>query len=362
MKVISLFLFWGLFVHSCLAISCKDENGEDVDWWIMIKYPEIVDSDDSVVASGFGYAYLDAHSPYLNKTGLRLDQNTNGALGATIQQLRNRGSGLGYGLYNDEKPDSDCYDDLLFYSRDIEKRSPSYGHTKGVVGFDESGGFWLSHSTPRFPNLVAKSYSFPDCAKQYGQNFICISTSLETLDVIGRNFQDNHPQFYDTSMPSQFEERLPAMHSVFNKKNYTRGSSANVRPIQSLCGQEFITFSKNKEWDNELYEALVAPYFRTDLYTETWIRYPSLPSYCKPKWTWEVKEAQDICMNGVCWPYTKDHSKWAVTESSNQGYTCIGDINRMSSQASRGGGTTCIRNSAIYKTFYSSIQDFQDCE
>ena len=42
------------------------------------------------------------------------------------------------------------------------------------------------------------------------------------------------------------------------------------------------------------------------------------------------------------WKHTVDHSKWCVGANAAKGHVaCIGDINRMSSQAKRGGGAVC---------------------
>ena len=68
---------------------------------------------------------------------------------------------------SDQTPDGDSHD--------------SYGHTKGVCGFDESTGFWLVHSVPRWPNAPPSTYSFPDYEKDNGQSFLCMTFSSVLL-------------------------------------------------------------------------------------------------------------------------------------------------------------------------------------
>lgn len=54
-----------------------------------------------------------------------------------------------------------------------------------------------------------------------------------------------------------------------------------------------------------------------------------------------------------------DHSKWGVALSKE--VVCFGDINRMTSQYKRGGGTTCFENKAIWQQFLNSVTDHDTC-
>lgn len=72
-------------------------------------------------------------------------------------------------MYNDEKPDGPT--------------SSSKGHTKGVLLFDTSSGYWLVHSVPKFP--PPNAYDYPDSGRTYGQSFLCVSFSYKQLKAIG---------------------------------------------------------------------------------------------------------------------------------------------------------------------------------
>ena len=55
---------------------------------------------------------------------------------------------------------------------------------------------------------------------------------------------------------------------------------------------------------------------------------------------YDIFEVATVLMpDGEGWTGTQDHSKWAASTTSTDGYVCIGDINRMCSQEGRGGGT-----------------------
>lgn len=59
--------------------------------------------------------------------------------------------------------------------------------------------------------------------------------------------------------------------------------------------------------------------------------------------------------------YTVDHSKYAISTSKEEPFVCIGDLNRVHSQAKRGGGVMCQSNLDLWTIFSKSIQSFEPC-
>jgi deoxyribonuclease-2 len=51
----------------------------------------------------------------------------------------------------------------------------------------------------------------------------------------------------------------------------------------------------------------------------------------------------------------QDHSKWAVSDSAEDPWVFVGDINRMPSQHHRGGGGVVIRDAALWRAFTAMI-------
>lgn len=62
------------------------------------------------------------------------------------------------------------------------------GHSKGVVVANNSLGFWLVHSVPKFPQTPYQknSYAYPKTAVKFGQSFLCISMMADELDKVGK--------------------------------------------------------------------------------------------------------------------------------------------------------------------------------
>jgi len=171
----------------------------------------------------------------------------------------------------------------------------------------------------------------------------------------------NDPNVYDSSLPTKLANYVPHL-AAFLKGKIIKTSASNVTSITSLGGVSFDVFAKNKEWNQELYEDLVAPYYSSDMLVETWQNgVGKLPSYCKPDYQYNVMNIQDVqLVNGISWKETADHSKWAITMTNN--YTCIGDINRVSGQLKRGGGTVCSNQiNGLWNAFSSIISSVDNC-
>jgi deoxyribonuclease-2 len=115
----------------------------------MMKVPKITGNTIPNVAAGLAYLYLDANTTYsLSPKSLQQNQD---AAANTLSQLYGHGTNsMGWLIYNDEGSSGPTC---------------SYcGHTKGVLGFDANGAFWLIHSVPKYPPAVngGGSYSYPD--------------------------------------------------------------------------------------------------------------------------------------------------------------------------------------------------------
>jgi len=318
-----------LLVCSSSGLGCLDANGQATDFFIALKQPE-----------GYDYQIFDKDQ---FKAAGSLNSGT-GPIGNTLSSVYNC-NGCAYVLYNDETPSNEVHE--------------SNAHMKGVIGFDKSGGFWLVHSVPRFPPNINSGYNYPQDETKYGQSFLCISLDHPWFDSIGQFFQIDYPYVYDSTIPSNLVNLVPNLQEYLNGKHLTKPFS-NVSSVVSRGGKKFEVFAKNKEWEKELYEDLVAPYYSTGMMTETWQDGPGkLPSYCKPNYSYNVENIDRVCMsNGACWKSSDDHSKWGLTKQQN--ITCVGDINRVKGQFKRGGGTVCFTGGA-WTAFTSVIQSVDTC-
>uniref|UniRef100_A0A1I7WXQ3 Deoxyribonuclease-2-alpha n=1 Tax=Heterorhabditis bacteriophora TaxID=37862 RepID=A0A1I7WXQ3_HETBA len=89
---------------------------------------------------------------------------------------------------------------------------------------------------------------------------------------------------------------------------------------------------------------------KVDIIVESWRRGSQVPLSCSA--TYHANDALEIKVGNTSeFKYTKDHSKMARSVDATRPWVCIGDINRMTSQYVRGGGTNCISSAFLWKAF-----------
>jgi len=320
-----------------------NEKGQAVDWWFIYKLPYITSDSDPSIASGFGYAYYDA-STALKVTGKRLDQNLSGALGATVNQIF-KDTTVDYIMWNDETPE--------------DKQSESSAHAKGMFGISSTHGFFLRHSTPRWPDYVKNGYAFPDMEKDYGQTFLCVTVDAATISDISAQFLISAPQVYDTRISAAIASHYPSVQKLANSQ-FETGTSKRIS-FSSVGGKSFVDFAKSKSCDCDLYDSIVSPYYQGPMVVESWGR-PLMASCCPPTCKYNVTNVLEMKFTTTTtFAETKDHSKWAITEGIPPQIVCIGDINRMTSQRERGGGTSCIQEPDLWSALKAMVTSTEKC-
>lgn len=345
LKLLILY-FFGL---AAAGPSCVDMNENPVDWFFIYKAND-----------GFAFAYTDANdnSGGALKMTDKFLNDTKDALGSTLQQLYTAKTTTSYVAYNDEVP--------AIVSAHIRAKlnvtlakvgSPTGGaHAKGILAADSSGGFWLVHSVPKFPDLTAASFAY-DTSDIYAQSFLCLSLNHDDVQNAAYQLQFFHPDIYSSN--------LVVSHKYTNISDLidgTRYEGANVLTVQA--GSTTITsFAKSNSWGKDLYEDLVCPYFDQGFQWETWRRSPKEPSYCTPTYKYDSINVNSIAFpdSDTKWSYTQDHAKWGLSLDAKLPVVCIGGINRMSSQRARGGGTVCMKRPAFWNAMNAIVAGSDGC-
>ena len=90
------------------------------------------------------YLYADANNYTLDFSSGDVSDANNGALAQTLQQTYGGSNATtGWIFYNDE-PSTSAYMRGRVPTRSAPlSSSVEYGHSKGVVGWDASGGYWI---------------------------------------------------------------------------------------------------------------------------------------------------------------------------------------------------------------------------
>jgi hypothetical protein len=202
------------------------------------------------------------------------------------------------------------------------------GHSKGIVAWNDTKVSWLIHSVPNFPREFDGKKISPIEKSEYiyGQSFAYVELSSKSNDyheIINRIYMMNANIYLSKNEPS-FVKKL--------KKN----------EFQELeLSESIIHITKPPSLKEDIYKHLTA-YEDCEWSVETWKRGHDIKEENK-----KIKEIKKLSWKGVDWKESNDHSKWAFSES----YVWFGDLNRMTSQFTRGGGGFLIKNSKLSKAF-----------
>ncbi|KAK3561893.1 hypothetical protein QTP86_017444 [Hemibagrus guttatus] len=273
-------------------ISCLNEDGQPVDWFIIYKLPKYKQGS---VGSGVDYMYLDPSLPNWHMSKYAVN-TTDGALGRTLNQLYQRyeSNSSVYILYNDAPP--------------VLKYQTKYGHSKA-----------------------------------------------QQLAYV-------NPYTYNCSIPSAYYTEMPEMAHICAGKTVTVVPRRRLEKLISVKGETFLSFAKSHHYVDDIYTGWIAQALKADFLVESWQRDTyQLPSNCSLPY--HVMNIKMVCLfKLVTFKSYEDHSKWCVSWENQNQWTCLGDLNRESSQAWRGGGLICTQNSVIYKAFRSAVAWYKNCQ
>ncbi|XP_073828628.1 deoxyribonuclease II [Musca autumnalis] len=340
-------------------VSCKDEEGKDVDWFYLYKLPMHYSAKNSTKAQdATGLHYLSITSKSFDDWSLSTKQinESSSMTGLTLEPLFANDSVL-IVAYNDEYPNGT----VIF----------SGGHAKGVVATDGVTGLWLIHSVPKFPNTT--KYEYPSTGSHYGQSFLCVTLPATEMEKVAEQLLFNEPNVYFHRIPNHLEDKFPTYAKVLQKDWIKTEPFNNVLNLVSLEGRIFKSFAKSSRFNQELYEDFVAPTLDTNLLVETWRNGAgNLDSNCsRSDKVYNIKRIQEDDFD-LDFKTTQDHSKWAVSQSvglkfwrwrlrSTSNWICVGDINRQQHQLVRGGGVLCQQNSKISKLYRNLVKEYESC-
>ena len=221
---------------------------------------------------------------------------------------------------------------------------------------------WLIHSVPKFPG-PGYSYAYPDSAVKNGQSFLCVTMNLniQDLTVITEYMYYAYPKIYAKRVAPPYVNNVPNLEGVLKEGREQKHEmqalwwGENIwTPVKNV---KFYVFAKTGYLNVDFYKYTIAPYFKDGLYAQTWLNGEGtpLPSNCTGSYSvWNVKISEVQTQSGTYeFLASINHSKWAITK--NEGYVCVGDLNRMESQKKRGGGMVCFKQVDLAKQIRAGI-------
>ncbi len=117
------------------ALTCRDENNQPVDSWVILK-----------VNNNAAYFYYNASSGSFQLSKYNVLDYEHGALMNTLAPIyrTNVTNKIAFAMYNDDTPSG-------------QSASSTYAHAKGILATDSISGFWIVHSMPGWPNAYNAS-------------------------------------------------------------------------------------------------------------------------------------------------------------------------------------------------------------
>ncbi|KNC34101.1 hypothetical protein FF38_06465 [Lucilia cuprina] len=351
-------IFLTLITSNEIKVSCKNEKGENVDWFYLYKLPAHYSTDKTVDYDKTGLRYMfitNASYEQWTLSSNRINE-TSSITALTLEPLIANPLVLLL-AYNDEYPNGQ----VIFDG----------GHTKGVIATDGHTGIWLIHSVPKFPSLP--KYEYPSSGSHYGQSFLCVTFNATEMEKIGEQLLFNEPNIYYERVPVALSEKFPHLEQAIRKEWISMEPFNNILDLKSLQGTIFKSFAKTSKYNKELYEDFVAPTLDTNLLVETWRNGKgNFNSNCTLNDNVYNIQAIEFNNLNIQFNTTQDHSKWAVSQSvglkfwrwrlpSTSNWICVGDINRQQHQLLRGGGVLCQQQKKVAKLYRKLVERYESC-
>lgn len=314
--LITLIVFLGLFEYTWGSVSCKSSDGKDVDWFIIYKVPHLTGVKNDIITGGTEFFYMDNLSPSFSYRQKDITKSVENPLFETLKILYDKSPGiLTYAMYNDQPP---------FPIKAADSKS---AHSKGALAFDNTKGFWIVSSVPRFPAPISNGFTYLNPQTKYGQTILCVTVAKTVENILKSAFETTNPYIYD--------------NKNFNINVQDPMASSHLS-LKTLGNVQLDILAKSASFGQDIYDKLISPKLSDSLLVRTWR--PDLLN------TNMVSTVRDACFdNGIAFNDGKDHSKWAVSEKLP--LICIGDINRQESQYKRGGLSLCLTNKDVAEEF-----------
>lgn len=349
---------------------CRDENGDPLDWFIVYKFPQGKGSTlkgkkaSDHFLNGLGYGFITSENLGQNRFEISeysIDDE-NSMIVQTLKPIyeandnprKLHSTPLMYAMWNDQTPPGG------------PGGSGARAHSKGVLMVNKNSrrAALLSHSVPQFPKQRRAFNSFfPFSAQRYGQAFMCISFDADLhADAVAEHLDYIKPIIYDSFFSKSFTDDHP-LYTKFKVQAAAKtisklgGPKKSKQTITTLGGKEIDLIAKTRGYKTDIYSTLISDFYGP-LYVQSWQNghggklYPS-DNVCNVDYMTLMDEEDNELAS---WTGSKDHAKWALTKEENdRRVVCIGDINRMESQFTRGGGMLCMEDDEAWQAMRSMI-------
>lgn len=222
-----------------------------------------------------------------------------------VQSLYHHATWTGWIVYNDDAAD--------------EKVCGSDAHAKGILAWNATHVSWLVHSVPNFPRSFTGSTISPIESPEhmYGQSFMYVERPADNAFL--------------TNVITQLYHMDAHINMKQNEPHVPIKSSDLIRTV--VFSDTVTHISKSPSHHIDIYGEHLTMYSNEWL-IQTWKRGHPITKEST------IKDITHLCVHGTAYKGSQDHSKWGVCPE----YIWVGDLNRMQSQAKRGGGGFLVKD------------------
>lgn len=331
-----LLLIFAQFAYSALGLSCIDEKGADVDWWLMVKHPK-----SAGAGSGTDYVFVTSKDVSALSPSSKQVTDADSLLGKQLAGIYS-GSVPNYVLYNDQTPDG--------------KWSEEYGHSKGFFAYDGQSGFWVQHSVPHFPNYVKDGYEYGHGQEMYGQHAFCMTMLPDSINDLAGVMKYSNGWIYD----HKTDGSLSNVEDIISGKTVSTGTI--VKDISTKWGTLKLA-GKTVAFNQDMLQQVVAPTLKQSMLYQSWLNTGGkLGPYC-PSSGFDVFDIESLHISSSDTHETReDHSKWAVSKAASSTWFCGVDNNHVESQYKRSGLAVCIQNESLSRLMRATAAQSDTCK
>ena len=211
------------------------------------------------------------------------------------------------------------------------------GHCKGLVAWNMDSISWLIHSVPNFPRFFTGTTisSIEPSETIYGQSFVYVTMAFSQPKLIAIL---NQLQIMQAHV---FMEK--GIVPFPDKHKPTDFSTISI-------SERIVHIAKPPSLHMDVYQHLLVAY-PGKWRVQTWKRGHHVPPD-------EIEDIEFMKCKSKEWKTSQDHSKWGINEQE----CWIGDLNRMTSQESRGGGGLILKESDLVDAFRSLTVEMETFE
>jgi deoxyribonuclease-2 len=328
-----------LSLTSIHALGCLDQSQVEEPWWVAIrlpgKSPRTMIKYDAPSQSWVPTLGDDNGEVFLKRLLAQVDPSTDY-----------------YMAFNDEHPK---------LNGGAISLGSGTAHAKGLMVVDKNWtGFYLHHSVPKYPAFSPQAgfdYTTPPTS-HYGQHFMCLTIKTKaTADLLRTQFKLENVSIYADNFPTTTDSPTTDA-GLTTPRLLTKTLKLQSQQVSIVdLTNDWKMFTKPPSDLILLWDDSVTPYYKDSLLTETWGR-PYSADVCDKSGD-EVSNIHHLKVSipaGVHeWRDTLDHSKWGLFLNIN--VICVGDMNRMDSQAKRGGSAFCREDAGLYQAFKGMIEN-----